>query len=240
VDHVWAASDRGASPAGFQNNTSLGILVLTPGDHEDQFPPLFLFAGASGNNALYVDKLDLSKLADYQNELQINPNLVIYYAAAALSFTPPPTNGVPQEPEEFLDGQFGGRLRWVKSFAGPNSSVAVIINGVSTLVNSALRNSLIIDSNGNGIPNGLDPYPFDNPPVAKLAVPQPSLTAALSWNAIAHKVYSVEATTNVLSANWQTVMFYTNSADANGTVTVQIPLSPGSVRQFYRIRTSAP
>jgi len=241
VDHVWAASDVGAVPAGFQNNTALGRLTLAPGLNEANFPPLFFFAGTGGGNALYVDLLDLSKLADYQNEIQINPDLVIYFAAANLSFTPPPTNGVPLQPEEYLDGQFGGHLRWVKNFAGPNSSVAVIINDVSVLVNRGLRNSLLIDSDGDGIPNGLDPFPFNNPPfVAKLATQQPPLTAVLSWNGIAHKVYSVQAATNLLSPNWQTVMYYTNSASTNGTVTVQFPLPAGSARQFYRVGTTAP
>ena len=100
-----------------------------------EFPPLFFFAGLGGGNALYVDVLDLSNLLDYQNELQINPDLVIYFAAAKLAFTPPFTNGVPQQTEEYLDGQFEGRLRWVRDFAGPNSSIAVVSNGVSILVN---------------------------------------------------------------------------------------------------------
>src|ERR1044071_1645864 len=190
VDHVWAANDLGPNAAGFQNNTALGRLVLTPGNFESLFPPLFFFAGTGGNNAIYVDLLDLSNLADYQNEIQINSDLVIYFAAANLSFTPPPTNGVPQQPEEFLDGQFNGHLRWVRGFSGPNSSVPVVINGTSVLVNRGLRNSLIIDSDGDGIPNGLDPYPFDTPMLTKLQLAkQPQLTAVLSWNAIAGKVH---------------------------------------------------
>jgi hypothetical protein len=240
VDHAWAATDLGPTPAGFHNNTALGTLLLTPGDLEEQFPPLFFFAGTGGGNALYVDLLDLSKLADYQNEIEINPDLVIYYAAARLHSTPPQTNGVPQQPEEYLDGQFGGHLRWARDFAGPNSSVAVISNGVSILINAALRNSLIIDTDGDGIPNGLDAYPFDNALIAKLGLArQPALTAVLSWNGIAHKVYSIQATTNPISQNWQTVMYYTNSASVNGTVTVQIPVPPGSLRQFYRVGTTA-
>ncbi len=244
VDHVWAGTNRGPSKTGFLNNTALGTLRLTPGNFEALFPPLFFFAGTGGTgvtNGLYVDNLDLSQLLDYQNELQIETNLVIYYAAAKLGFTPPLTNGVSQLPEEYLDGQFGGRLRWVRDFAGPGSSVAVVSNGVSILVNRALRNSLIIDSNGNGIPNGLEFFPFDNALVAQLAVTkQPALTAAVSWNAVAQKVYSVQAATNFISPNWQTVLSYTNTATTNGTVTVQIPVPPGSLRQFYRVGTTSP
>src|SRR6266699_1181946 len=46
-----------------------------------------------------------------------------------------------------------------------NNSVDVIINGVTVAVNSALRFSKIIDSNGNGIPNFYDPNPFDVNPL---------------------------------------------------------------------------
>src|SRR5262249_39553810 len=34
VDHVWAATDFGSSPAGYQNNAAIGQLVLTPGAAE--------------------------------------------------------------------------------------------------------------------------------------------------------------------------------------------------------------
>ncbi len=237
IDHTWAGADRGATVAGYSNNTALGELVLS----SQSTDPFFYFSGTGAQNGLYLDLLDLSALGtNYLNQMAIDPSLVIYFAAARLGFTPPPTNGVPQQPEEYLNGQFGGHLRWVRDFAGPNSSVAVISNGVSILVNRALRYSLIIDSDGDGIANGADFYPFDTRPVARLAVAQPPPTAVLSWNAIAHKVYWVQASSNSFSPNWQTVMYYTNNASTNGPVTVHIPLPPGSLRQFYRVGTTAP
>ena len=60
-----------------------------------------------------------------------------------------------------MNGQLGGHLVWVPGFAGPNSSVDVLINGKTVQVNKALRYSKIIDSNDNGIPNFYDPNPFD-------------------------------------------------------------------------------
>ncbi len=158
IDHTWAGEDRGASAVGYSNNVALGKLILS-----SQSPdPLFFFSGAGLNNGLYVDLLDISKLdTNYLNQMQIDPSLVIYYAAANLGFTPPLTNGAVQEAEEFLDGQFGGHLRWVRDFAGPNSSVDVLINGQTVKVNRALRNSRIIDSDGDGTPNFFDFTPFD-------------------------------------------------------------------------------
>jgi hypothetical protein len=238
LDHTWAGADRGPNAAGYTNNTALGTLQLSAQSPD----PFFYFSGTGAQNGLYVDLLDLSALgANYENLIAIDPSLVIYFAAAKLGLTPPQTNGVPPEAEEYLDGQFNGHLRWVRDFAGPNSSVAVVSNGVSIMVNRALRYSLIIDSNGNGIPNGLDFFPFDTAIVAslKVASPPPS-TASLSWNAIAGKVYRVEATTNVFSANWQTVLYYTNSAATNGIVTAKFPVSPGVSRQYYRVGTTLP
>jgi hypothetical protein len=237
IDHTWAGLDRGVSAAGYSNNTALGELAVS----SQSVDPFFYFSGTGAQNGLYVDLLDLSALGtNYLNQMAIDPSLTIYYAAATLGFIPPKTNGVPQQPEEYLDGQFGGHLRWVRDFAGPNSSVAVISNGVSILVNRALRNSLIIDSDGDGIANGADFYPFNSTPIAKLAVAQPPPTAHLSWNAIAHKVYWVQAATNTISPNWQTIMYYTNNASTNGPVTVQFPLPPGSLRQYYRVGTTMP
>jgi hypothetical protein len=82
VDHVWAGVDRGATQPGFSNNVAIGTLVLddygVPASE-----PLFVFKGASTTpgvtNGLYVNNLDLSSLVDLDNEIQVDPNLVIYY-----------------------------------------------------------------------------------------------------------------------------------------------------------------
>jgi hypothetical protein len=78
VDHVWAAQDRGATQLGFSNNVVIRKLVLTT-NLGSSSEPLFVFSGASANNGLYVSNLDLSGLADFANEIQVNPNLVVYY-----------------------------------------------------------------------------------------------------------------------------------------------------------------
>jgi hypothetical protein len=198
-----------------------------------------------------------------QNLLQIDPSLVIYYAAAKLGFKPPPaavglTN---QEPEEFLNGQYGGHLRWVQTFAGPNSSVAVVINGQSYEVNRALRFATTIDSNSNGIPNCSDPNPFSSPPpfssllltLKASLVPQggqllpmvgtqsnkvsPS-GLALSWLAVSNAVYTVHYTTNLALAitDWPALLTCTNKASTNQLVTVYDTNAPAvAAKRFYRL-----
>jgi List-Bact-rpt repeat protein len=169
ITHAWAGEDRGATPAGFQNNTAIGRLALSTLTTK----PIFSFSGAGAHNGMYVDQLDLSGLTtNFLNEVKVQPNLVLYFASALLppTFTvPPDTNGIVLQPEEYLDGKLSGRLRWVKDYAGTFSKTAVVVlntNGtpISIEVNSALRNSQVIDSNGDGIKNGNQGYPINGAP----------------------------------------------------------------------------
>ena len=251
VDHTWAGQDRGASASGYSDNVALGKLILAISSAFPTQFPLFVFSGANGQNGLYVDLLDLTSLGtNYLSMLQINPSITIYYAAAKLGFTPPPNSaGIPQEPEEFLNGQFGGHLVWVSSFAGPNSSTAVLVNGVTVLMNTALRNSKIIDSDGDGIPNFYDSTPLGGstptPPGGSLVLgpgllnrvaPQPVFS--LNWNALANTAYRVEMTTDLAHPNWQLVTTYTNTSPATANVTISDTNNVSTRQRFYRVRVS--
>ena len=245
VDHAWAADDRGVSSSGFVNNQAIGKLVLSPQSIDAAHAPLFFFSGTGDHNGLYVDLLDLSTLQNnYADLLLVDPSLTIYYAAAKLGFTPPPNAaGIPQEPEEFLDGQLGGRLRWVNTFAGPNSSVDVIINGVTVAVNRALRFSKIIDSNGNGIPNFFDPNPFSSVPLTvtaslKEATTPPTHALAVTWNAAPQTAYQVEFTADIVHPNWQPLCQCTNSSATASMLTIWDTNAPAGVQRFYRVKTA--
>ena len=210
MDHYWSGLDFGVSSAGYSNNVALGQLVLVEGntDSGGEHPRANLSFHATGSsNAVYVDLLDLSHCPDFLDPdvLTIDPNFVIYYAAVKLppTFTVPPNGGgVPQEAEEFLNGQLGGHLRWVNSFAGPNSSVDVSHQWPDAAVNKALRFSKIIDSNGDGVPNYYDPYPFNTsaPFIVEGAMIQtnlpPANNFAISWTAAPNTVYQVQYRTN--------------------------------------------
>jgi hypothetical protein len=245
ADHTWAADDRGVSAAGYANNQAIGKLILSPQSIDPLHAPLFFFSGTGATNGLYVDLLDLSALqTNYANMMLIDPSLTIYYAAAKTGFTPPPNiAGIPQEPEEFLDGQFGGHLRWVNTFAGPNSSVDVIINGVTVAVNRALRFSKIIDSNGNGIPNFYDPNPFSAVPLTvtaslKPANPPPASALAVTWNAAPQTAYQVEFTADIVHPNWQPLCQCTNSLATPSMLTIWDTNAPAGIQRFYRVKTT--
>jgi hypothetical protein len=229
VDHVWSGQDRGASRLGYTNNVALGSLTLAPEGPD----PLFYFDGASVSNGLYVDLLDLSQLSDITNQLAIGPNLVIYYAAAQIGFTPP--GG--QQPEEFLNGQFGGRLRWVSDYAGANSSVAVVINGNQTIqVNKALRNSTTIDSDADGIPNAFDPTPFDGVKISSIQRTNSPAGYLLAWPSAAGTIYRVEYKTNLTGAPWVLALTVTNNWITNGPLTALDTTGvPTPAQRYYRV-----
>jgi hypothetical protein len=225
VKHLWAAEDRGATTTGFTNNAALGWLVLN-GRPYSQFD----FGGTGASNALYVDYLELRNNAtNYTTALNIQPNMRIYFANANL-------------PPEKLNGRFGGRLRWVSSFAGPNSSTNLVMpSGKVYAFNSVLAQSEELDSDGDGVINRLDPMPFYTDESVGLTMQLanlPTRTAVFSWVALANSANYLEFKGDLGTSNWQ-VMTNFVQGPSTARVTAQMPL-PRSSAGFYRIRVELP
>ncbi|MGC3959319.1 MAG: hypothetical protein QM813_15665 [Verrucomicrobiota bacterium] len=228
VSHYWAGADRGATTAGFSNNVALGRLVLSP----NGFGTAFEFIGTGAANGLYVDLLDLSQLSDITEQLLVDPNLTIYYAAAKLSFTP--SGGI--SPEQYLENQFGGRLRWVSQYAGANSSVDVVINGNQTIkVNRALRDSTVIDSDSDGVPNYYDASPFDGVRITSSTRSNNPAGFVLTWNAAPNTVYRVDYRTTLSSSLWTTLLMTTNTASVMVPWSVIDTNAVAGQQRYYRV-----
>ena len=96
------------------------------------------------------------------------------------------------------------------------------------------RQSLILDSDGDGLANGFDASPFD-PAVLSLSVTASSpLTLNLGWNAAANTIYKIEYTTNQ-TQSWQLLKNYTNNAPNAGPASVLDVIPPGSPQRYYRV-----
>ena len=206
---------------------------------------LLTFSGTGPNNALYVDRLDLKGATEtaLQSVLSINTNLVIYFADASV-------------PADTLDGQFAdsiqpaGRLRWVNSFAGPNSSVDVLLlNGQTTNMNRSLRFSTALDTDGDGVPNAYDCYPLDasawnclpstlsSSATASVNNDLASRSVSVSWAGLPSGLYQVEYTTDLSQPNWQPLMNYTNIAVGDGALTIlDASVLTGDSQRYYRLR----
>jgi hypothetical protein len=241
VAHTWAAEDRGASPVGFTNNVAVGRLLLDSQPFgELRFSPPVDGLGypQPGNFGMYVDYLEFStnrytggqpSVAEApESYLVIEPGLTIYFAMSNLN------------PEE-LDGRFEGRLRWVKSYAGPGSGADVALRDGRTLrVNLGLLQSLEIDSDGDGVVNGQDLYPFDDLLITNfrlVSVTPP--VAELSWRAAARTTYAVSYTTNLLTPNWQVIARMTNPEPEVRILTVthrpEGGISIQDAQRYYRV-----
>jgi hypothetical protein len=152
VVNRWAAVDQGTSPAGFDNNTVIGRLVLNGGLNS-----MFTFSAATGGNAIYVDRLELENYTtNYIGSdllgISIDPNMKVYYAQAY-------AGGV--SVAEKINGYEGGRLIWVSNYnCGFFSSTNLVYpDGSTNRVNAALAASCNIDSDTNGLVNCVDPSP---------------------------------------------------------------------------------
>lgn len=223
IDHVWAAEDRGAVALGFENNSAIGQLILTaPRGSQVRFLP------ANVPSAIYVDRLELqSALAnDWRNGLLINEGMVLYFADANL-------------PVEELDGALEGRLRWVRSYAGENSSVDIIVSetGRTVRVNRGLRESLTIDSDGDGTANGIDPSPFDGVILTDIEVDpgSESVQTSISWMAAAQTSYRIEYKSAFADGSWELLRSVRNEMNERQKVTVIDEVSLDKDTRFYRV-----
>lgn len=219
IAHTWAGKDYGVNVAGFYNNAAIGRLVL---DGDDL--TRFVFRGANSNNAMYVDYLEFKNNAtNYTTALYIEPNLTIYFASANL-------------PARKLNGALGGRLKWVPTFAGPNSSVYFTLSdGRVVAYNAALLAQPDIDSDRDGIPNLFDPTPVPtNDDIEfKVQILTPPGRTLISWNALAQSTNKLEYTTNLSNGKWQTLTNFVNTGA--GTKVNVVDTNAISPMRFYRL-----
>jgi hypothetical protein len=196
--NIWAGKDRGVSVTGYTNNEAIGRLILNA---QAANPPttLFTFNGTSVSNAIYVDYLELQGGATNRDAsgnltmLSIKTNMVIYYAQALI-------NGV--SVAEKINHKNNDRLRWVSAYAGNYSSTNFVYAGVTNLVNAALAQSINIDSDQDGIPNGLDATPFfgyTNISLTMTLTNIPPLKVQLTWQTIPSATNTVFYKTNFIA-----------------------------------------
>jgi hypothetical protein len=219
--HIWAAEDRGNTAAGFTNNAVIGRLFLVPTNFSS-----FSFEGVGGNQALYVDYLSITNVPTntLASVISVAEGFNVYFADANV-------------PVDLLDGLSDGRLRWSKSFAGPNSSIGMPdAYGKTNYYNRALRNHRTIDSDGDGIANATDATPFSGTVIKEIdVVITPKPAALITWPAVTNFNYTVQYVTNLANVNWQNLTNLTYKGTTNGPVTVQDVLPKNSSQRYYRV-----
>ena len=233
--HTWAAENRGGTnSAGFLTNSAIGKVILN-GTSPDS---LFTFTGATSNNAIYIDYLDLRNYATnidlFGNltALNINPNITVYYAQAVAGSI---------SVAERLNHANGGRLQWVATHAGIYSTTNVVYpDGSTNAFNVALVQSENLDSDNDGLVNAADPTPL----VANLALAvaitnSPTLGAKISWRSVPDSGNTVYYKTSPLSSTWLELTNFHIGELSTERVSIFDPMSVGGSR-VYRVKMTPP
>ncbi|HWI56862.1 MAG TPA: hypothetical protein VNZ22_06530 [Bacillota bacterium] len=233
VNCQWSGEDRGAIASGYDNNAALGRLVLSCGQNGQ-----VLLQGASGNNALYVDCLELRDYATNRDSggnllgLQLGSGMKLYYADVRV-------NGLSMA--EKLNHKNGGALNWVPAYAGAFSSTNLVYpDGSTNLLNLPLALSCNLDSDNDGTPNCMDPSPCLVPSMVRVTAEttqtNPKATR-LTWEAIGFSTNYLFYKTSTASTNW---MLLTNfvCGPFNGQASVLDPVA--STNRYYRVRVDVP
>jgi hypothetical protein len=248
----WAGKDYGCLPGGFVNNAALGRLILDGKTGNS----LFTFLRTAPTNALYVDLLEFKDAATNfvsgslpgtldAAGVSLDTNFTIYYGQAII-------NG--QSIAEKLNGGFGvtdtngGRFCWVSNYnTGFWSSTNVVYSdGTTYRLNTALVTSRDIDSNGNGIPNWMDPDPIPVLTPASLALTatftnRPVPMVLLSWNTIPLTSNYLYASSSLFlpQTNWQLVTQFLSSPTLGARVIMADPIKTNAPR-YYRLGALSP
>jgi hypothetical protein len=215
----WPSADFGRSAGGFVNNLALGRLELN-----GALLSLFNFEGPG---AIYIDRLEVN--ADPVNDIQIAPDMVVYFADSNVDPT-------------ILDGLHGGRLRWVPDFAGPlNSTNIVYPSGETHTFNAALIRSTTLDSDGDGVVNALDstPVAVGDRIDLKIACSRSTATrrTVISWMAPANSTSVIEYKDSLQATTWQALPAVQNTGAAQRlSISEDLPATAAGQR-FYRVRT---
>ena len=233
--HTWAAENRGGTnSAGFLTNSAIGKVVLN-GTSPDS---LFTFTGATSNNAIYIDYLDLRNYATNidlfgnATALNINPNITVYYAQAVAGSI---------SVAERLNHANGGRLQWVATHAGIYSTTNVVYpDGSTNAFNVALVQSENLDSDNDGLVNAADPTPLvANLALAVAITSQPALGAKISWRTVPDSANTVYYKTSPSSAAWLELTNFNIGELSTERVSIFDPMSVGGSR-VYRVKMTPP
>lgn len=212
VDHVWAGVDRGPSLSGYVNNMALKRLIL-----DGTVNNLMTFGPVTGNNALYTEFLEFRNgiTNDLASNIEILPGMKIYFGGSNLD-------------PSYLEGLFGGSLVYL-----PNSASAAIqlqLGENTVTVTKALISSMVVDSDGDGIVNGLDTKPFDG---VTIYVENLGENNFIWWNGAARMEYTLQYRDGIKDSTW-TDLRNVYSGSVGGLIGT-LDQAESTASRFYRV-----
>jgi len=126
----------------------------------------------------------------------------------------------------------------VPNVMGPTTTIEVrLASGVVVKVPRSLRESMQIDSDGDGIVNGQDATPFDGAKFANISVVnKPPMTAVIQWSAAAGASYNLEYVTSLSSSDWKLIKTVKSSSAVTSLLSYEDPIDPTAGPKYYRLR----
>jgi len=235
----WSGVNRGTEAAGFVNNSAIGALVLTIGE----YGRADIRASGSGDRALYTKRLELngdfSQFINITNKtfdadglasaLSIDSNTRLYYSIVSV-------NGI-ELSGPVLDGALGGRLRLVRISGANGGPVSLVVgNGYVVEASWAVRYSVSLDSDGDGLVNALDATPFSGAVVTTKAIQiQGKPYLEISWDAAAKTEYQILAQEPAVDSTWTGLSRMSNTSGSSKVLKFYDPLDQGTGAKAYRI-----
>ena len=235
----WPGLDRGTEAAGFVNNSAIAALVLTIGE----YGRADIRASGSGDRALYTKRLELngdfSQFINITNKtfdaeglasaLSIDGNTRLYYSIVSV-------NGI-ELSGPVLDGALGGRLRLVRISGANGGPISLAVgNGYVVEASWAVRYSVSLDSDGDGLVNALDATPFSGAVVTTKAIEiQGKPYLEISWDAAANTEYQILAQEPAVDSTWSGLSRMSNTSGASKVLKFYDPLDQGTGAKAYRI-----
>jgi len=235
----WPGVDRGTEAAAFVNNSAIGALVLTIGE----YGRIDLRSSGSGERALYTRRLELNgdfgqffnitnktfDASGLASALGFDSNMRLYYSIVSI-------NGI-ELSGPVLDGALGGRLRLVRIANAAGGPITLELgNGVVVETSWAVRYSVSLDSDGDGLVNAIDSTPFSGPVVNTKAVElQGRPYLEISWDAAAHTDYQILSQEPAVGPQWSPLSRLANTSASPKVLKFYDPLDQGSGAKTYRI-----
>ena len=235
----WSGVNRGTEAAGFLNNSAIAALVLTIGE----YGRADIRASGSGDRALYTKRLELngdfSQFINITNKtfdaeglasaLSIDGNTRLYYSIVSV-------NGI-ELSGPVLDGALGGRLRLVRISGANGGPISLAVgNGYVVEASWAVRYSVSLDSDGDGLVNALDSTPFSGAVVTTKAIEiQGKPYLEISWDAAANTEYQILAQEPAVGSTWTGLSRMSNTSGSSKVLKFYDPLDQGTGAKAYRI-----